>query len=65
VDVDVKILVEFDDTLVCAGLFLDGTLADVITVGQLNLVLLLVLLPILAETVYHLGLCNHLIGKGL
>ena len=64
-DVDVEILVQFDDALVGAGLFFDGALADVVAVGQRYLVFFLVLLAVLAETVYHFRLGNHLLGEGL
>ena len=63
VHVYVEILVQFDDALVEAVLFLYGTFAHVKLVLQLYLTFLLVAVAVIIEHTHHLGLCHNLLLK--
>ena len=59
--VDVEVLVQFDDALVEAVLFLNGTFAHVKLVLQLNLTLLFITVAVIIEHTHHLRLGYYLL----
>ena len=63
VHVYVEVLVQFDDALVEAVLFLYGSLAYVKLVLELYLTLLLVTVAVIIEHTHHLGLGYYLLLK--
>ena len=63
VHVYVEVLVQFDDALVEAVLFLYGTFAHVKLILELNLTLLLVAVAVIIEHTHHLWLGYYLVLK--